>query len=50
MAGRIYPDGATPSKVARLRIDGKFPTKDGRAQFVYANWEPFPEQPTMSTR
>jgi anaerobic selenocysteine-containing dehydrogenase len=29
----------------RLYAGGKFPTKDGRARFVTAHWEPFPEQP-----
>jgi len=29
----------------RLYADGRFATPDGRANFIAAEWEPFPEQP-----
>ena len=37
------PEGKPSSP--RLYADGRFPTKDGRARFIAAHWEPFPEQP-----
>jgi anaerobic selenocysteine-containing dehydrogenase len=37
------PEGKPSSP--RLYADGRFPTPDGRARFVAAHWEPFPEQP-----
>ncbi len=40
------PEGGTSS--ARLYADGRFPTSDGRAKLVCAEWEPFPEQPTAA--
>jgi anaerobic selenocysteine-containing dehydrogenase len=40
------PAGGTPS--ARLYADGRFPTADGRAKLICAEWEPFPEQPTAA--
>ena len=36
------------SPSARLYADGRFPTADGRAKLVCAEWEPFPEQPTAA--
>jgi anaerobic selenocysteine-containing dehydrogenase len=36
-------DGESSS---RLYADGRFPTADGRARLICANWKPFPEQPT----
>ncbi|MES1257198.1 MAG: nitrate reductase [Acidobacteriota bacterium] len=38
-------DGATQWGGARLYADGVFPTPDGRARLIPAEWEPFPEQP-----
>ncbi len=38
------PEGQTSS--ARLYADGRFPTADGRAKLICADWQPFPEQPT----
>jgi anaerobic selenocysteine-containing dehydrogenase len=40
-------DGASsPASARRLYADGKFETADGRARFCFAEWEPFPEQPS----
>jgi len=39
------PEGAEPPHVSRLYSDKKFPTADGRARLICADWEPFPEQP-----
>jgi assimilatory nitrate reductase catalytic subunit len=39
------PEGAKHPRASRLYSDGKFPTADGRARLVCADWEPFPEQP-----
>ena len=39
-----YPDGGFPSK--RLYEDGQFETRDGRANLICAEWQPFPEQPS----
>ncbi len=39
-------EGEAPQE--RLYADGKFPTANGRANLVRADWEPFPEQPTAS--
>jgi anaerobic selenocysteine-containing dehydrogenase len=37
---------ASPANATRrLYSDGRFETADGRAQFYWADWEPFPEQP-----
>ena len=33
---------------ARLYADGTFPTPNGRANLIRADWQPFPEQPTPS--
>lgn len=33
---------------ARLYADGEFPTPDGRANLIRADWQPFPEQPTAA--
>ncbi len=38
------PEGQSSS--ARLYADGQFPTADGRAKLICADWQPFPEQPT----
>jgi len=38
-------EGTAPAATTRLYEDGTFPTADGRAKFVCAEWEPFPEQP-----
>jgi anaerobic selenocysteine-containing dehydrogenase len=38
-----FPQGG--ESAPRLYADGKFQTLDGRARFVTAHWEPFPEQP-----
>jgi anaerobic selenocysteine-containing dehydrogenase len=40
------PEGGTPA--ARLYADGRFPTADGKAKLICAEWEPFPEQPTAA--
>ena len=39
------PEGSQPSGTTRLYSDGVFPTADGRARLVCADWAPFPEQP-----
>jgi anaerobic selenocysteine-containing dehydrogenase len=39
------PEGEAPRHASRLYGDGKFPTADGRARLICADWEPFPEQP-----
>ena len=39
------PEGVTPGASSRLYADGQFPTADGRAKLVCAEWAPFPEQP-----
>ena len=39
-------EGEAPQE--RLYADGKFPTANGRANLIRADWEPFPEQPTAS--
>jgi anaerobic selenocysteine-containing dehydrogenase len=41
-----FPEGKRDLSPSRLYTDGKFQTSDGRARFVCARWEPFPEQPT----
>lgn len=38
-------EGSTPAAVSRLYQDGNFQTADGRAKFICAAFEPFPEQP-----
>lgn len=38
-----FPEG--DESKPRLYSDGEFQTPDGRARFVAAHWEPFPEQP-----
>ncbi len=40
------PEGGESS--ARLYADGKFQTEDGRAKLICAEWQPFPEQPTVA--
>ncbi|HUP02807.1 MAG TPA: molybdopterin-dependent oxidoreductase [Bryobacteraceae bacterium] len=40
-----FPEGCTDLTPSRLYADGRFPTADGRARFVRAEWQPFPEQP-----
>jgi assimilatory nitrate reductase catalytic subunit len=40
------PEGtAAPTQSSRLYADGVFPTPDGRARLICAEWAPFPEQP-----
>jgi assimilatory nitrate reductase catalytic subunit len=40
------PEGsAAPEESSRLYADGVFPTADGRARLICADWAPFPEQP-----
>lgn len=39
------PEGDTPLEATRLYEDGLFSTPDGRAKFICAAFEPFPEQP-----
>jgi anaerobic selenocysteine-containing dehydrogenase len=39
-------EGEAPSK--RLYADGTFPTPDGRANLIRADWQPFPEQPSKN--
>ncbi len=41
-----WPCRENESPAARLYADGKFPTADGRANLIRADWQPFPEQPT----
>jgi len=43
-----WPCRENESPAPRLYADGKFPTADGRANLVRADWQPFPEQPTAS--
>ncbi len=40
-----FPEGAFHTHTSRLYTDGHFQTADGRAKFIAADWEPFPEQP-----
>lgn len=40
-----FPEGCSSTTTTRLYEDGRFSTADGRARFVSAAWEPFPEQP-----
>lgn len=40
-----FPEGCSSAVTTRLYEDGCFSTADGRARFVSAAWEPFPEQP-----
>ncbi len=40
-----WPFPEDGSSAPRLYADGRFPTEDGRARFIAAHWEPFPEQP-----
>jgi assimilatory nitrate reductase catalytic subunit len=40
-----FPAGATGSSASRLYSDGAFCTSGGRARFICAGWQPFPEQP-----
>jgi assimilatory nitrate reductase catalytic subunit len=40
-----FPEGASPHQTSRLYGDGHFPTADGRAKLICADWQPFPEQP-----
>ena len=41
-----FPAGADdPGATRRLYADGVFQTRDGRAQLLPVEWEPFPEQP-----
>jgi anaerobic selenocysteine-containing dehydrogenase len=39
------PAGAARESGSRLYADGVFPTADGRAKLICADWAPFPEQP-----
>jgi anaerobic selenocysteine-containing dehydrogenase len=41
-----FPAGSAEIKTTRLYSDGQFPTEDGRARLLPAEWEPFPEQPS----
>ncbi len=43
-----FPEATASSTAAarRLYTDGWFQTFDGRAQFLCAEWEPFPERPS----
>jgi assimilatory nitrate reductase catalytic subunit len=38
-------EGRPPERASRLYADGIFPTSDGRANLICAEWTPFPEQP-----
>jgi anaerobic selenocysteine-containing dehydrogenase len=38
-------EGVPPKAASRLYADGVFPTPDGRARLICADWAPFPEQP-----
>ena len=40
-----FPAGCTDFSTKRLYADGIFPTEDGKAKLICADWEPFPEQP-----
>lgn len=40
-----FPEGNGELTPSRLYADGRFQTRDGRARFICAGWEPFPEQP-----
>jgi assimilatory nitrate reductase catalytic subunit len=41
-------DAESPPQAARrLYTAGEFQTPDGKAQFICADWEPFPEQPSQ---
>jgi assimilatory nitrate reductase catalytic subunit len=40
-----FPEGKRDFSPSRLYADGEFQTSDGRARFICASWEPFPEQP-----
>lgn len=40
-----FPAGRTEIGTARLYADGHFPTEDGKARLIPAEWEAFPEQP-----
>jgi assimilatory nitrate reductase catalytic subunit len=41
------PEGtAAPTESSRLYSDAVFPTADGRARLICAEWAPFPEQPS----
>ena len=37
---------AAPTESSRLYSDAVFPTADGRARLICAEWAPFPEQPS----
>ncbi len=43
-----WPCRAGEEPTPRLYADGKFPTADGRAKLICADWQPFPEQPTAA--
>jgi len=40
-----FPAGASDFSTSRLYGEGTFPAKGGRARFICAGWQPFPEQP-----
>ena len=40
-----FPAGRTEIGTTRLYTDGNFPTEDGKARLIPAEWEAFPEQP-----
>ena len=43
-----WPCRAGEEPAPRLYSDGTFPTADGRAKLIGADWQPFPEQPTTA--
>lgn len=43
-----WPCRAGEEPSSRLYADGVFPTQDGRAKLICADWQPFPEQPTAA--
>lgn len=40
-----FPVGTKQVKTTRLYENGRFPTEDGKAKLLTAEWEPFPELP-----
>ena len=40
--------GDDPRRVSRLYEDGKFPTPDGKARIICADWVEYPEQPDQA--
>jgi len=43
-----FPEGSKTGAPSRLYANGCFPTEDGRARLIPADWEPFPEQPNRA--